>query len=156
VAPIYTASLRRRPSLCAPSPFSSSSTLELGSLNLGFGPCHVAGALYPRTKVDTSVVVVEDKIYPLHNLSRLLTTKFPSSLIILILVSRSDHPTVLQITLSAISGLVNMLIAGEKYACQACVRSHRVGNCRQADRPLQHINKKACLPKTSMSCPNNS
>jgi hypothetical protein len=37
-----------------------------------------------------------------------------------------------------------MLIKGEKYACEACVRGHRVSNCQHADRPLQHINKKVC------------
>ncbi|KND90506.1 Copper resistance protein CRF1 [Tolypocladium ophioglossoides CBS 100239] len=35
-----------------------------------------------------------------------------------------------------------MLIDGEKYACAACVRGHRVSNCQHTDRPLQHINKK--------------
>ncbi|PTB44294.1 hypothetical protein M441DRAFT_132276 [Trichoderma asperellum CBS 433.97] len=35
-----------------------------------------------------------------------------------------------------------MLIDGEKYACEACVRGHRVSNCQHANRPLQHINKK--------------
>ncbi|KAM7207308.1 copper resistance protein CRF1 [Naviculisporaceae sp. PSN 640] len=35
-----------------------------------------------------------------------------------------------------------MLINGEKYACEACVRGHRVSNCQHHDRPLQHINKK--------------
>ncbi|KAI9844633.1 MAG: hypothetical protein M1837_005485 [Sclerophora amabilis] len=35
-----------------------------------------------------------------------------------------------------------MLIDGEKYACDACVRGHRVSNCQHSDRPLQHINKK--------------
>jgi len=35
-----------------------------------------------------------------------------------------------------------MLIAGEKYACEACVRGHRVSNCQHADRALQHIAKK--------------
>ncbi|KAH8601362.1 hypothetical protein B0O99DRAFT_501571 [Bisporella sp. PMI_857] len=35
-----------------------------------------------------------------------------------------------------------MLIKGEKYACEACVRGHRVTNCQHSDRPLQHINKK--------------
>lgn len=35
-----------------------------------------------------------------------------------------------------------MLIKGEKYACEACVRGHRVSNCQHSDRPLQHINKK--------------
>ncbi|KAI0446287.1 hypothetical protein F4803DRAFT_34565 [Xylaria telfairii] len=35
-----------------------------------------------------------------------------------------------------------MLINGEKWACEACVRGHRVSNCQHSDRPLQHINKK--------------
>ncbi|TQS33891.1 hypothetical protein Golomagni_05750 [Golovinomyces magnicellulatus] len=35
-----------------------------------------------------------------------------------------------------------MLIGGEKWACEACVRGHRVSNCQHSDRPLQHINKK--------------
>jgi hypothetical protein len=35
-----------------------------------------------------------------------------------------------------------MLIDGEKWACEACVRGHRVSNCQHHDRPLQHINKK--------------
>ncbi|KAH8884642.1 hypothetical protein GQ53DRAFT_786086 [Thozetella sp. PMI_491] len=35
-----------------------------------------------------------------------------------------------------------MIIDGEKYACEACVRGHRVSNCQHADRKLQHINKK--------------
>ncbi|KAK0628802.1 hypothetical protein B0T17DRAFT_588816 [Bombardia bombarda] len=35
-----------------------------------------------------------------------------------------------------------MLIDGEKWACEACVRGHRVSNCQHNDRPLQHINKK--------------
>ncbi|KAK0641079.1 hypothetical protein B0T16DRAFT_207421 [Cercophora newfieldiana] len=35
-----------------------------------------------------------------------------------------------------------MLINGEKWACEACVRGHRVSNCQHQDRPLQHINKK--------------
>ncbi|KAI0477184.1 hypothetical protein GGR56DRAFT_393366 [Xylariaceae sp. FL0804] len=35
-----------------------------------------------------------------------------------------------------------MLIDGEKYACDACVRGHRVSNCQHTDRKLQHINKK--------------
>ncbi|KAK3316424.1 hypothetical protein B0H66DRAFT_499806 [Apodospora peruviana] len=35
-----------------------------------------------------------------------------------------------------------MLIEGEKWACEACVRGHRVSNCQHHDRPLQHINKK--------------
>ncbi|KAI1850443.1 hypothetical protein JX265_001404 [Neoarthrinium moseri] len=39
-----------------------------------------------------------------------------------------------------------MLIDGEKWACEACVRGHRVSNCNHSDRPLQHINKKASPP----------
>ncbi|KAL8800543.1 MAG: hypothetical protein Q9182_005098 [Xanthomendoza sp. 2 TL-2023] len=35
-----------------------------------------------------------------------------------------------------------MLIEGEKWACDACVRGHRVSNCQHSDRPLTHINKK--------------
>ncbi|KAI4086732.1 MAG: hypothetical protein LQ348_007265 [Seirophora lacunosa] len=35
-----------------------------------------------------------------------------------------------------------MLINGEKYACDACVRGHRVSNCTHSERPLTHINKK--------------
>ncbi|KAL2759482.1 hypothetical protein ACRALDRAFT_2038335 [Sodiomyces alcalophilus JCM 7366] len=35
-----------------------------------------------------------------------------------------------------------MIIDGEKYACESCVRGHRVSNCQHTDRPLQHINKK--------------
>ncbi|KAL1836030.1 hypothetical protein VTJ49DRAFT_5681 [Mycothermus thermophilus] len=35
-----------------------------------------------------------------------------------------------------------MIINGEKWACEACVRGHRVSNCQHSDRPLQHINKK--------------
>lgn len=35
-----------------------------------------------------------------------------------------------------------MLIDGEKYACEACVRGHRVSNCNHYERPLTHINKK--------------
>ncbi|OJD14172.1 hypothetical protein AJ78_05459 [Emergomyces pasteurianus Ep9510] len=35
-----------------------------------------------------------------------------------------------------------MLIKGEKWACEACIRGHRVSNCQHADRPLSHINKK--------------
>ncbi|KAI9650851.1 hypothetical protein NHQ30_000886 [Ciborinia camelliae] len=35
-----------------------------------------------------------------------------------------------------------MIIDGEKWACDACVRGHRVSNCHHSDRPLQHINKK--------------
>lgn len=45
-----------------------------------------------------------------------------------------------------------MLIGGEKYACHACVRGHRVSNCRHADRPLLHINKKGRPPSLCTHC----
>ncbi|KAL2004554.1 hypothetical protein VTN00DRAFT_3439 [Thermoascus crustaceus] len=35
-----------------------------------------------------------------------------------------------------------MIINGQKWACEACVRGHRVTNCRHNDRPLIRINKK--------------
>ncbi|KIV95689.1 hypothetical protein PV10_03312 [Exophiala mesophila] len=35
-----------------------------------------------------------------------------------------------------------MLINGEKFACEACVRGHRVSSCHHQDRPLVHVNKK--------------
>ncbi|EAS35916.3 uncharacterized protein CIMG_01270 [Coccidioides immitis RS] len=35
-----------------------------------------------------------------------------------------------------------MLINGEKYACDACIRGHRVSSCQHHDRPLSHINRK--------------
>ncbi|KAL9132716.1 MAG: hypothetical protein Q9175_006113 [Cornicularia normoerica] len=35
-----------------------------------------------------------------------------------------------------------MLIDGEKWACEACVRGHRVSTCQHSDRQLTHINKK--------------
>ncbi|RAL14347.1 putative Cu-dependent DNA-binding protein [Aspergillus homomorphus CBS 101889] len=35
-----------------------------------------------------------------------------------------------------------MLIDGEKWACEACVRGHRVTTCKHHDRPLIHINRK--------------
>ncbi|KAL8828068.1 MAG: hypothetical protein Q9191_002807 [Dirinaria sp. TL-2023a] len=35
-----------------------------------------------------------------------------------------------------------MIIDGEKYACDACVRGHRVSNCQHTERKLSHINKK--------------
>ncbi|KAB5583317.1 hypothetical protein GE09DRAFT_296693 [Coniochaeta sp. 2T2.1] len=34
------------------------------------------------------------------------------------------------------------LINGEKWACEACVRGHRVSTCQHHDRELQHIKKK--------------
>lgn len=35
-----------------------------------------------------------------------------------------------------------MLIDGEKWACEACVRGHRVSSCHHSDRNLIHVNKK--------------
>ncbi|KAK5083548.1 hypothetical protein LTR05_006051 [Lithohypha guttulata] len=35
-----------------------------------------------------------------------------------------------------------MLINGEKYACEACVRGHRVSSCSHSERKLLHVNKK--------------
>lgn len=35
-----------------------------------------------------------------------------------------------------------MLIDGEKWACDACIRGHRVSSCQHTDRPLSHINRK--------------
>ncbi|PYH89492.1 copper-fist-domain-containing protein [Aspergillus ellipticus CBS 707.79] len=35
-----------------------------------------------------------------------------------------------------------MLIDGEKWACEACVRGHRVTTCKHHDRPLIRINRK--------------
>ncbi|KAL1960325.1 hypothetical protein VTO42DRAFT_8285 [Malbranchea cinnamomea] len=35
-----------------------------------------------------------------------------------------------------------MLIDGEKWACDACIRGHRVSSCQHSDRPLSHINRK--------------
>jgi len=40
------------------------------------------------------------------------------------------------------SATAAMLIDGEKWACEACVRGHRVSSCHHSDRPLTHINKK--------------
>ncbi|KAM4062841.1 copper fist DNA binding domain-containing protein [Hirsutella rhossiliensis] len=47
-----------------------------------------------------------------------------------------------------------MLIDGEKYACEACVRGHRVSNCQHSDRPLQHINKKGRPVSQCQHCRN--
>ncbi|KAJ6446857.1 copper fist DNA binding domain-containing protein [Purpureocillium lavendulum] len=35
-----------------------------------------------------------------------------------------------------------MIINGETYACEACIRGHRTANCQHKDRPLQLIKKK--------------
>lgn len=44
-----------------------------------------------------------------------------------------------------------MLISGEKYACEACVRGHRVSNCQHSGKSL------LLLPTTpGLSCPYSS
>ncbi|KAM3455783.1 hypothetical protein MY3296_002201 [Beauveria thailandica] len=35
-----------------------------------------------------------------------------------------------------------MIIDGETYACEGCIRGHRTRNCQHSDRPLQHIKAK--------------
>lgn len=138
---------------CAPPLFSSYSTIEFGSLNLESGRCDIAAALCTWTKLDTSATTVKDKICPIHGLSRLL----PISGCCIYSGLPFRPPTRLQLpAIFCNLRSPNMLIEGEKYACHACVRGHRVSNCRHADRPLLHINKKVFPPKISMSCPNDS
>ncbi|KAL2835238.1 hypothetical protein BDW59DRAFT_137370 [Aspergillus cavernicola] len=45
-----------------------------------------------------------------------------------------------------------MLIEGEKWACEACVRGHRVSSCHHSDRPLTHINKKGRPVSQCLHC----
>ncbi|KAI5288748.1 hypothetical protein KEM54_004919 [Ascosphaera aggregata] len=47
-----------------------------------------------------------------------------------------------------------MLINGEKWACNACIRGHRVSSCSHKDRPLSHVNKKG-RPSQSNSHPSS-
>ncbi|KAM6535991.1 hypothetical protein FALCPG4_005514 [Fusarium falciforme] len=35
-----------------------------------------------------------------------------------------------------------MITNGEKYACESCIRGHRVAQCQHTDRPLQRVGKK--------------
>lgn len=35
-----------------------------------------------------------------------------------------------------------VLVNGEKFACEACIRGHRVSSCNHVERDLHHINKK--------------
>ncbi|KAF4981540.1 hypothetical protein FZEAL_2674 [Fusarium zealandicum] len=35
-----------------------------------------------------------------------------------------------------------MIINGEKFACEICIRGHRVAQCQHNDRPLQQVSKK--------------
>ncbi|PTU19888.1 hypothetical protein P175DRAFT_0502063 [Aspergillus ochraceoroseus IBT 24754] len=45
-----------------------------------------------------------------------------------------------------------MLIDGEKWACEACVRGHRVTTCKHHDRPLIRINRKGRPFSTCLIC----
>ncbi|KAL4964849.1 putative Cu-dependent DNA-binding protein [Aspergillus stella-maris] len=45
-----------------------------------------------------------------------------------------------------------MLIDGEKWACEACVRGHRVSTCKHHDRPLTRINRKGRPYSTCSIC----
>ncbi|KAE8386663.1 copper fist DNA binding domain-containing protein [Aspergillus alliaceus] len=47
-----------------------------------------------------------------------------------------------------------MLIDGEKWACEACVRGHRVTTCKHHDRPLIRINRKGRPFSTCSVCNN--
>ncbi|KAE8379802.1 copper fist DNA binding domain-containing protein [Aspergillus bertholletiae] len=47
-----------------------------------------------------------------------------------------------------------MLIDGEKWACEACVRGHRVTTCKHHDRPLIRINRKGRPFSTCSVCQN--
>ncbi|KAF7616857.1 copper fist DNA binding domain-containing protein [Aspergillus flavus] len=47
-----------------------------------------------------------------------------------------------------------MLIDGEKWACEACVRGHRVTTCKHHDRPLIRINRKGRPFSTCSVCHN--
>lgn len=45
-----------------------------------------------------------------------------------------------------------MYIDGEKWACESCVKGHRVSGCNHSDRELQHINKKGRPVKQCEHC----
>ncbi|KAI9367110.1 copper fist DNA binding domain-containing protein [Aspergillus egyptiacus] len=45
-----------------------------------------------------------------------------------------------------------MLIDGEKWACEACIRGHRVFTCKHHDRPLTRINRKGRPFSTCSIC----
>ncbi|OJJ33728.1 hypothetical protein ASPWEDRAFT_41587 [Aspergillus wentii DTO 134E9] len=45
-----------------------------------------------------------------------------------------------------------MLINGQKWACEACVRGHRVTSCKHHDRPLIQINRKGRPFSTCSVC----
>jgi hypothetical protein len=44
------------------------------------------------------------------------------------------------------------LIGGEKYACQSCIKGHRVSGCNHTDRELHHINPKGRPVKQCEHC----
>ncbi|PSN73617.1 hypothetical protein BS50DRAFT_191578 [Corynespora cassiicola Philippines] len=44
------------------------------------------------------------------------------------------------------------LIDGEKYACQSCIKGHRVSGCNHTDRELHHINPKGRPVKQCEHC----
>ncbi|KAF2468486.1 uncharacterized protein BDR25DRAFT_265181 [Lindgomyces ingoldianus] len=44
------------------------------------------------------------------------------------------------------------LINGEKFACQSCIKGHRVSGCTHTDRELQHINPKGRPVKQCEHC----
>ncbi|OIW24978.1 copper-fist-domain-containing protein, partial [Coniochaeta ligniaria NRRL 30616] len=37
---------------------------------------------------------------------------------------------------------MTVLVSGNKYACESCVRGHRVSKCQHVNRPLQQINNR--------------
>ncbi|ODM17618.1 hypothetical protein SI65_07293 [Aspergillus cristatus] len=45
-----------------------------------------------------------------------------------------------------------MLINGQKYSCEACIRGHRVTTCKHHDRPLTKINRKGRPFSTCSIC----
>ncbi|KAF2136258.1 uncharacterized protein K452DRAFT_237810 [Aplosporella prunicola CBS 121167] len=44
------------------------------------------------------------------------------------------------------------IVNGEKYACDSCIKGHRVSGCTHSDRPLKHINPKGRPVKQCEHC----
>ncbi|KAL0256668.1 transcriptional activator haa1 [Diplodia seriata] len=44
------------------------------------------------------------------------------------------------------------IVNGEKYACESCIKGHRVSGCTHSDRPLKHINPKGRPVKQCEHC----
>ncbi|KAF4543261.1 Copper fist DNA binding domain protein [Lasiodiplodia theobromae] len=44
------------------------------------------------------------------------------------------------------------ILNGEKYACESCIKGHRVSGCTHSDRPLKHINPKGRPVKQCEHC----